>query len=170
MRLYVGKVSKIDTFTHVIDFYLPDLYPDGSNLPKAVPLTRLTRIAKEGDEVMIIQVHDDIELFYYIQSLDQADAVTLEYGDSKVELLRSGDINIKARKDLTITAGGKVSINSGLGTDVNINNKITASSIKVDIKGSSIMLNGAAGMGFYPSGGAFVPSLPVAMISGVTVL
>ena len=170
MKLYIGKISKINPSTHVIDFYIPDLYPDGSNLPKAIPLSRLTRIAESGDEVMIVQVHDDIELFYYIQTLDQTNAVSLEYGDSKVELLHSGDININAMKDINITAGGEVKITAGFGRDVNINDKITASSIKVDIKGNSMMLNGAAGIGFYPSGGAFVPSLPIAAVNGVTFL
>lgn len=135
LRLYIGHVKKIDEENQIIDFIIDDLYTDTSEMPKAVPLDRLTKIAQIDDEVLILQPNDQIELYYYLQFRDAYNYVSLEYNKSFIRIFNDGNIIMEAGEDgdgkqsnITITTKkqGNINIDTSAASDggnITINTK-----------------------------------------------
>lgn len=98
-RFYIGHVKKINEDNQIIDFIIDDLYTDTSEMPKAVPLDRLTKIAQVDDEVLIFQPNDQIELYYYLQFRDNYEYTSLEFNKSFIRIFKNGNIIVEAGED-----------------------------------------------------------------------
>lgn len=160
MRLYIGCVKKIDE-NQIISFTINDMYTAEDKMPQAVPLARLSKIAQEGDEVMIYQPNDMIELYYYTQFMDgdkETDYTSIEFNDSHIRVYRdgnvimttsgdSGNINI----DTSDASSGNISIKSAGSLTIDSGKKITIKSTQgVEFPCNSIQIEGMSTIGFLP--------------------
>ena len=199
IRLYIGHVKEIDD-NQIIGFTIDGVYDNTDVLPKAVPLSRISRVARvdESDEVLIVQPNSDIELYYYVQFRENSEYVSLEYNDTKLKLIKNGDINVvtdgksgninvktkskgnitidtseSKEGNVTINTAGKVNIKSTKEVKLTSEAKITVDSPTTEFKASSVTINGMGTIGFLPLttvpyGGGPVTPTSTAPCTGLT--
>lgn len=135
MRLFIGHVKEIDD-NQIIKFIIDDMYTDTSEMPQAVPLLRLTKIAQVDDEVMIYQPNESIELFYYTQFRDKYEYVSLEYNQNFIRVFKNGNIVVETSDEGEEPVGnisvitrkkGDISIDTSNSESGNLNINLSAS-------------------------------------------
>lgn len=103
MTFYLGKVQAVFEDNATIQFTIPKV----SDLPiLAYPMVSLSRVPQPDDEVMILQIDDNIALYYYFvtPTTDYTKEVVLRYKDLKIGIDTLADngngmVNIIKNKD-----------------------------------------------------------------------
>ena len=126
MRLFIGTVDSVES-DYTIRFDLDTFEGNVSPLPRATPATTTMRFPVEGDEVLIVQPNDKLDIFlYFITPFNQDGYLQVEYKTAKITVQEVNE--------------GSPNITLECGTDSSI--AMLKDSITVKASNTSIKLDG----------------------------
>jgi hypothetical protein len=107
MTFYLGKVTKILDDNATIEVTIPNVTENTFTI-LAYPIVALSRVAVIDDEVMILQIDDNIPLYYYFVTPidDYTKEVVLRYKDVKIGIDTNAD-NKNGMVNIIKTIDGK---------------------------------------------------------------
>ena len=106
MTFYLGRVKSVSEDNATIQFTIPKISDTLSLL--AYPMVSLSRVPQPDDEVMILQIDDNIALYYYFvtPTTDYTKEVVLRYKDVKIGIDTTAD-NTNGMVNIIKTIGDK---------------------------------------------------------------